>query len=70
MLQDLNYEKHDEIAEIAKIEIRLKKLGISKESTDAFKKLIILKKYVYLVLKTKNKSLYTLLNSQKNMFNC
>ena len=44
LLQDLNYEKHDEIAEIAKIEIRLKELGILKESTDAFKKLIIPKK--------------------------
>ena len=29
ILQDLNYEKHDEIVEIAKIEIRLKELGVS-----------------------------------------
>ena len=44
LLQDLNYEKYDEIAEIAKIGIRSKELGILKESTDAFKKLIIPKK--------------------------
>ena len=31
ILQDLNYEKHDEIIEIAKIETRLEKLEISKE---------------------------------------
>ena len=28
LFEDLNFEKHDEIAEIAKIEIRLEALGI------------------------------------------
>ena len=46
ILQDLNYEKDGEIVEIAKIETRLKELGISKKSIDAFKKLIIPKKYI------------------------
>ena len=48
-LQDLNYEKNDEIVEIAKIELKLKRLGISKKSIDNFKKSIIPKKYLHLV---------------------
>ena len=49
ILQDLNYEKNDEIVEIAKIELKLKRLGISKKSIDNFKKSIIPKKYLHLV---------------------
>ena len=41
LLQDLNYEKDAEIAEIRRIEIRLKTLRISKTIINAFKKLII-----------------------------
>ena len=41
LLQDLNYEKDAEIAEIRRIEIRLKALRISKRIINAFKKLII-----------------------------
>ena len=64
ILQDLNYEKHDKLAKIAKTRRRLKGLGISKESIDAFEKLIVPKKYLYVVLQTKkNKNLYTLLNT-------
>ena len=58
ILQDLNYEKYDDIVEIAKIELRLERLGISRESIDNFKKLIIAKKCLHLVLKAKNKSVY------------
>ena len=50
MLQDLNYEKYDEIVEIAKIELKLERLGISKKIIDGFKKSIIPKKYLHLVL--------------------
>ena len=50
ILQDLNYEKHDEIVEIAKIELKLERLGVSKQSIDSFKKLIIPKKYLHFVL--------------------
>ena len=50
MLQDLNYEKYDEIVEIANIELKLERLGISREPIDNFKKLIILKKYLHFVL--------------------
>ena len=50
MLQDLNYEKYDEIVEIAKIELKLERLGISKKLIDGFKKSIIPKKYLHLVL--------------------
>ena len=67
ILQDSNYEKHDEIAEIAKIEIRLEKLGISKESNDAFKKLIIPKEYFCLDLQAKNKSLYNITKKKYSM---
>ena len=37
MQQDLNYEKYDEVVEIAKIELKLERLGISKESIYSFK---------------------------------
>ena len=55
ILQDLNYEKNDEIVEIGKIELKLKRLGISKKSIDNFKKSIIPKKYLHLVLHAKRK---------------
>ena len=58
ILQDLNYEKYDEIVEIAKIELKLERLGISKESTDNLKKLIIPKKYLHLVLQAKKIKVY------------
>ena len=50
MLQDLDYEKYDGIVEIAKIELKLERLGISKESIENFKRLIIPKKYSHFVL--------------------
>ena len=56
ILEDLNYEKYDQVFEIAKIELKLKRLGISKESINSFKKLIIPKKYLHLVLQGKIKS--------------
>ena len=40
MLQDLNYEKNDEIFQIAKIELKLEKSRISKKSINIFKKSI------------------------------
>ena len=43
--------------EIEKIELKLERSGISKESIDKFKKLIIRRKYLYLALQAKNKSL-------------
>ena len=45
IIQDLSYEKNDEIVEVAKIELKLKILGISKKSIDNFKKSTIPKKY-------------------------
>ena len=36
MLQNLNYAKNDEIVEIAKIELKLERLGISKKSINFF----------------------------------
>ena len=50
ILQDLNYEKNDEIVDIAKIELELQRLGASKNSINFFKKSIIPKKYLHLVL--------------------
>ena len=50
LLEDLNFGKHDEIAEIEEIEIRLGALGISKTTINAFKKLIISNEYLYLLL--------------------
>ena len=50
ILQDLNYEKDDEIFEIVKIELELERLRISKKSINNFKKSVIPKKYLHLVL--------------------
>ena len=36
MLQNLNYAKNDEIVEIAKIELKLERLGKSKKSINFF----------------------------------
>ena len=38
LLQDINYEKNDEIFEIGKIELKLERLGISKNSIYSSKK--------------------------------
>ena len=56
ILQDLNYAKNDEIVEFAKIELKLKRLGVSKKSVNFFKKSIIPKEHLRLVLQAKNKS--------------
>ena len=56
VLQDLSFEKNDEIVEIAKIELKLQRLGTSKKSISFFKKSIIPKKYLHFFLLTKNKS--------------
>ena len=50
MLQDLDYEKNDEIVEVAKIELKLKRLEASKKSVDLFNRSFIPKKYLHLVL--------------------
>ena len=55
LLQDLNYEKGAEIAEVKRIEIKLEALKTSKAIINAFKKLIIPKKYLHLILKIKSK---------------
>ena len=47
MLQHLKYEKNDEI--VAKIELKLKRLGASKKSIEFFEKSIISKKYLHIV---------------------
>ena len=60
ILQDLNFEKYDEVVEIAKIELKLERLGISKKSINFFKKSIIPKKHLHLVLQAKNKSVYNI----------
>ena len=39
MLQDLNYKKNDEIVKVSRIELKLKRQGASKKSTDFFKKI-------------------------------
>ena len=69
ILQDFNFEKYDEIVEIAKIELKLERSGISKKSLDKCKKLVIPKKYLHLVLQVKNKTLYNITKSY-SMFNC
>ena len=63
-LQDLNYEKYDEIVELAKVELKLERSGISKISIDKLKKLIIPKKYLHLVLQAKN------ISKNYSMSNC
>ena len=49
-LEDLNFLKHEEVAAIAEIEQKLKRFGISKEVINFFKKWIIPKKCLHLVL--------------------
>ena len=46
-------KKNDDIVEIAKIELKLKRLGVSKKSINFFKKSIIPNKHLHLVLQTK-----------------
>ena len=48
-LQDLNYEKNDEIVEIARIELKSERLGAPKKSINFFKKAIIPKEHLRLV---------------------
>ena len=62
MLQDLNYEKTDEIVAIAEIEQGLIKSGISKELINFFKNLIIPKRYSHLVSEEQLKK-YLMLNA-------
>ena len=50
LLQDINYEKGAKIVEINRIENRLEALGTSKAIINAYKKLIIPWKYLYLIL--------------------
>ena len=50
ILQDLNYAKNDEIVETAKIKLKLKRLGASKKSNIFFKKSVIPKEHLHLVL--------------------
>ena len=50
VLQDFNYEKNDEIAEIAKTDLKLQRLGASKKSINFFKNSIIPKRHLHLVL--------------------
>ena len=61
MLQDLSYEKNDEIAATAEIEQKLIKSGISKKLINFFKKLVIPKRYLHLVSKEHLKK-YIMLN--------
>ena len=53
ILQNLNYGQNDEIVEIARIELKLGRLGISKKSIDFVKKSIIPKKHLHLVLQVR-----------------
>ena len=53
ILQDLNYEKNDEIVEIAKMELKSQRLGISKKLINFYKKSIIPKKHLHLVLQAR-----------------
>ena len=48
-LQELNYKKYDEVADIAKIELKLQRLRISKKLINFLKKSIITKNYLHLV---------------------
>ena len=50
ILQDLNYAKNDEIVETAKIELKLKRLRVSKKSINFLKNSIISKEHLHLVL--------------------
>ena len=49
MLQDLSYEKNDEIAAVAEIEQKLIRSGISKKLINFFKRSIIPRTYLHLV---------------------
>ena len=49
-LQYLNYEKNVEIVAVAKIELKLQRLGASRKSINFFKKSINSKKHLHLVL--------------------
>ena len=49
ILQGLYYKKWGEIFGLERIELRLERLWISRETTDNFKKLIIRKKYLHFV---------------------
>ena len=51
ILQDLNYEKYDEVVEIPKTELKLERLEISKISINYFRKSVIPKKHLHFVLK-------------------
>ena len=51
MLQDLSYEKNDEIAAVAEIEQKLIRSGISKKLINFFKRSIIPRTYLHLVSK-------------------
>ena len=53
ILQDLNYEKNDEIVAIAKIELKLIRSGISKELISFFKNSIIPTKHLHLALQAR-----------------
>ena len=53
ILQDLNYAKNDEIDETAKIELKLKRLRVSKKSINFSEKSIIPKEHLPLVLQAK-----------------
>ena len=58
ILQDLNYAKNDEIVEISKIELKLKRSGISKKSINVFKKSIIPEKHLHIVLPAKSCNMF------------
>ena len=53
ILQDLNHESNDKIVKIAKIGLKLQRLGISKKSINFFKKLFLLKKHLHFVLQAR-----------------
>ena len=54
-LRIINYAKNGEIVKIAKIELKLKRLRASKKSISLFKKSVIPRRHLHLVLQTKNK---------------
>ena len=55
ILQDLKYAKNDEIVEIAKIELKLKRLRASKKSINFFKNQLFQRDIYILFYKQKNK---------------
>ena len=69
ILQDLNYEKYDEVVEIAKIELKLERLGISKKSINFFKNQFFESSIYTLFYKQKIKVYITKLKNC-NMFKC